>query len=70
MPQNLHSFLVEAVMDHASTQTPDVRAKLYRGLAGIIADQEISAEFVTLAQDIEQTERRCRQLKLKFLARS
>lgn len=64
-----YDFLVESVLDHATTLPPARRAKIYRGLAEIITDPTTQAELISLASDIEAAERRHCELKLKIVAK-
>ena len=64
-----YDFLVESVLDHATTLPPARRAKTYRGLAEIIPNPTIQAELLSLAADIEAAERRHCELKLKIVAK-
>jgi len=63
------AFLVETIMDHASTIPAPQRATLYRGLASIIADESISAKLVQMADSLEEIEASHRQLKSTFIAK-
>jgi len=67
-PRDAYEFLVQFVMDHASTLAPMDRARLYRGLAEIVPDPGHQGELRLLASDIETAERRHYELKLKIVA--
>ena len=64
-------YLIEFVQDHAEMQSLRTRAKLYRGLADLIEEQEKETRdsLYKRASILEKTEARCEELNLKFHTR-
>ncbi len=59
--RELYSFVVE----QAPAAHPVRRAKVYRGLALIVGDEQDAATLLVLADECEQLEQDCRQPRLR-----
>lgn len=60
--QQVYAYVLECAANEPTAR----RATIYRNLAAVIGDEALARNLCALAAELEEIDRRCRQLSLKL----